>query len=125
MEGLEATITQTPPAPTPVAAPAPTPVAAPATPAPIAAAPIETSSGGSSSSIKEVFQSLNWVEICFGILGSAALYSVIYYHRYMVGQHKSQYNALANQIDDMNIKLSDMDSAMSRDMIQAGFDGQW
>lgn len=122
MEGLEAPITQTPPAPTPVAAPAP--VVAPAPITPIAAAPIEPSSG-SSSSIKEVFQSLNLVEVGFGILGCAALYSVIYYYRYMVGQHKSQYNSLANQIDEMNMKLSDMDSAMSRDVLQAGFDGQW
>lgn len=119
MEALEAPITQTTPAPAAVSTPTPpaAPVASAAPPAPF------VESSGSGGSVKEVLSSLNWVEVCFGILGSAALYYTIYYYRYKIGQQKTEYTTLANKIDEMEIKMLDMESSMTRDSIQAGFDG--
>lgn len=121
MEALEAPITQTTPAPAAVSTPTPpaAPVASAAPPAPF----VESSGSGSGGSVKEVLSSLNWVEVCFGILGSAALYYTIYYYRYKIGQQKTEYTTLANKIDEMEIKMLDMESSMTRDSIQAGFDG--
>lgn len=110
----------------PVAAPAPIPeagVAAAATPAP-APAP----SGGSSSStssIKDLLSDLNLTEVMFGILGTAALYYSIYYFRYQVGSLKSMNNEIQNKLDDLSIKVLDIQSAEKRNeqSASAGFDG--
>ena len=124
MEGLEMT-----PAPAPVvAAPAPAPAAA-AAPAPVVEAPAPSMGGGGGSmdSIKEAFSSLNWNEVIFGILGSAALYYTIYYYRYSFTIGKKANVEIQNRIDDIEIKIADMQGATQRDELlgnpQQGFDG--
>ena len=127
MEGLEAATSATA-APAPAAAPAApaaTPAAAPAAaPAP-APAP---QSNGMGSSIKEAISTMNWTEVIFGVLGSAALFYTIYYYKYNLTMNKTFKAEMQNKIDDLTIKLSDMQSASQRDVItantpQQGFDG--
>jgi hypothetical protein len=95
------TPTPTPPieAPQPQAQ-APTPVATP-TPIP--------QSGGS---LTDIFKEMNWIEVGFGILGTATLYYAIYYYRYNINQNKFLIEKLQNQIDDSNMKIADMESAL-------------
>ena len=107
-------------------APATTAPASAPTPAPAAAtapAPVESSS--SSSSLKETIQNLNPTEIIFGILGAAALFSVIYYYRYYNKMNKTFKNEIENKIDDINIKIGDIQSVIERDKVfsQQPFDG--
>jgi hypothetical protein len=124
MEGLEAATSATV-APAPAAAPAaaaPAPAAAP--PAAPPAAP--QSSGGMGSSIKEAISTMNWTEVIFGVLGSAALFYTIYYYKYNLTMNKTFKAEMQNKIDDLTIKLSDMQSASQRDVVpmnQEGFDG--
>lgn len=120
MEGLEGQMNPSPAAAAAPAAPAPAPAAAPA-PAPAAVAP---SSDGGGNSIKEVFQSMNWTEVVFGVLGSAALFYTIYYYRYNLTMNKSFKTEIQNKIDDLTIKIADIQSANERDAVtQQGFDG--
>ena len=119
MEGLEAATSATV-APAPAAA-APAPAAAP--PAAPAAAP---QSSGMGSSIKEAISTMNWTEVIFGVLGSAALFYTIYYYKYNLTMNKTFKAEMQNKIDDLTIKLSDMQSASQRDVVpmnQEGFDG--
>ncbi len=111
MEGLETATTATP---APAAAPAP----APATPAP-APAPAPASMGSDSSkfSLKESLKELNPTEVLFGILGVWALFSAIYYYKYNTAINKSLKNDIENKIDDLNIKLGDVTSALERDKV--------
>lgn len=123
MEGLEAATS----AAAPTAAPAPAPAAAPA-PAPAAPASAPASSyGGSMGSIKEAFQSLNWNEVVFGVLGTAALYYTIYYYRYNITTGKALYTEIQNKIDDLSIKVADLQSATQRDELlgNQAFDGMF
>lgn len=127
MDGLEAATTGTPApaAATPPAA-APAPAATPSAPAP-APAP-ESKGGGMGSSIKEAISTMNWTEVVFGVLGSAALFYTIYYYKYNLTMNKSFKSEMQNKIDDLTIKLADMQSASQRDVVpsnaqQQGFDG--
>lgn len=96
------TPTPTPPieAPQPQAQ-APTPMATPT--------PTPQSSGGS---VTDIFKEMNWIEVGFGILGTATLYYAIYYYRYNINQNKFLIEKLQNQIDDSNMKIADMESAL-------------
>jgi hypothetical protein len=120
MEGLEAPVNATPAAAAPVAAApaAPTPAAAPAPAS-------QQSSGGGIDSIKDVFNNMNWTEVIFGVVGSAALFYTIYYYRYNLTMNKSFKTEIQNKIDDLTIKIADIQSASERDIIvnQSGFDG--
>lgn len=123
MEGIEMT-------PTPAAPPAPAPAPAPTPAAPVVETPAPAPSGGgggSMESIKEAFSSLNWNEVIFGILGSAALYYTIYYYRYSLMNGKKANVEIQNRIDDIEIKIADMQGATQRDELlgnpQQGFDG--
>lgn len=123
MEGLEAATTATAPAP---AAPAAAPT--PAAPAPVAAAPVEVSAdSGRFGGVKEAFQSLNWIEVGFGVLGTAALFSLINYYRYQTMAGKAINTEIQNRLDDISIKVADLQSATQRDELlgapQQGFDG--
>jgi hypothetical protein len=113
MEGLEAaTSAAAPAAPAPAQAPAP----APAAPAPAAApTPAPASGGGSMSSIKEAFASLNWIEVGLGALGVAALFKTMDYYNYMQNVQKSARTELENKIDDLSIKVADLQGATQRD----------
>jgi hypothetical protein len=123
MEGLEAATSAVPAtAPAPIvatAAAAPTPEPAPAA--------SSSSSGGGMGSIKEVFQSINWNEVLFGILGTAALYYTIYYYRYNITAGKALNTEMQNKIDDLSIKIADLQSANQRDELlgNQSFDGMF
>ena len=116
-------------APAPAAAPTPAAAPAPATPSVAAPAPApESSGGGFASSIKEAVSTMNWTEVVFGILGSAALFYTIYYYKYNLTMNKTFKAEMQNKIDDLTIKLSDLQSASQRDVVpantpQQGFDG--
>jgi hypothetical protein len=114
--------------PAPAATPAAAAPAAPAAiPAPAATPAPAMGDGGSGSSIKDVISGLNWTEVIFGILGSAALYYTIYFYRYKMAEGKALNTEMLNKIDDIEIKLGDLQSASQRDGLignsQAGFDG--
>lgn len=123
MEGLE--MTPAPAAAAPVATPAP--VSAPVVETPAPSSSSMGSGGSSMDSVKEAFSSLNWNEIIFGILGSAALYYTIYYYRYSLTNGKKANVEIQNRIDDIEIKIADMQGATQRDELlgnpQQGFDG--
>ena len=97
------TTTPTPIEATPTPQAQPTPVA---TPTPTSTPP---SSGGS---ITDILKDMNWIEVGFGILGTATLYYAIYYYRYNINQNKFLIEKLQNQIDDSNMKIADMESAL-------------
>jgi len=125
MEGLEAATSS---AVAPAAAPAPTAAAAPApTPEQAPSAAAASSSSGGMGSIKEVFQSINWNEVLFGILGTAALYYTIYYFRYNITAGKALNTEIQNKIDDLSIKIADLQSANQRDELlgNQSFDGMF
>ena len=121
-EATSATATAPAPAPAPAAAPAPEAASAPAP------APAQSSGGGFGSSIKEAVSTMNWTEVIFGVLGSAALFYTIYYYKYNLTMNKTFKAEMQNKIDDLTIKLSDLQSASQRDVVpantpQQGFDG--
>jgi hypothetical protein len=127
MEGLEAATSS---AAAPAAASAPAPAAAAPAPAPAPAAPASapaSSGGGSMDSIKDAFQSLNWNEVIFGVLGTAALYYTIYYYRYNITTGKALNTEIQNKIDDLSIKVADLQSATQRDELlgNQSFDGMF
>jgi len=115
MEGLEGQVN-----PTPAATTAPAAAPAPATPAP----DFTPSNSGGGNSIKEVFQNMNWTEIIFGVLGSAALFYTIYYYKFNLTMNKSFKTEMQNKIDDLTIKIADIQSAKERDAVtQESLDG--
>jgi hypothetical protein len=126
MEGLETATLSAPAAAAPAAA---APAAAAPAPAPAepASPPASSRGGGSMGSIKEVFQSLNWNEVIFGVLGTAALYYTIYYYRYNITTGKSLNTEIQNKIDDLAIKVADLQSATQRDELlgNQSFDGMF
>jgi hypothetical protein len=113
MEALEsATTTPAPAAPTPQAVPAATtPAAAPVVDT---TAPVTNSSNTSGdASLKDILKSLNWVEVGFGVLGSAALYYMIYYYKYNINTNKIVVSEMQNKIDELTIKVSDISSVLN------------
>jgi hypothetical protein len=100
--------------------PAPAAEPAPAAPTP-AAAPMPTSS--SSESVPDILKSLNWTEVLFGVLGSAALFYTIYYFRYNMNAGQAFQNQIQNKIDDLNIKIADINSVMASKATAQSFDG--
>lgn len=110
-----------PPAPAPAPAPSPAPAPAAAAPMP-AAAPAPR---GGMDSVKDAMRTMNWTEVIFGILGSAALFYTIYYYKYNLTMNKTFKNEMQNKIDDLTIKIADIQSASSRDVVetQQSFDG--
>lgn len=120
MNGLEAPVTTAPDIST-------------TTPQVAAAMPIATtgatqsptnSGGGGGNSLKEIFSSMNWVEVIFGILGTAALLSLIQYYNYNLKMNKGFKTEIQNKVDELNIKVADISSVAERDkIIEQGFDG--
>ena len=95
---------------TPSVAPTPTPSVAPTpTPTPMGQPNVQMAEGGSTLSgeggAKSFFQSLNWVEVGFSILGVAALSYVIFYYRFKITQDKLINNELQRQIDEIKMNL--------------------
>jgi len=109
-----ATATPTPPVPAPAPAPAP---AAPAAPAPMSM-PMSMPTGGGGK-ITDVLKRLNPLEIGFGILGAAALYYTIYYFKYNMTMSKTFRTDIENKVDELTMKVSDVQSAVERDKAQA------
>lgn len=117
----------TPPVP-PIPAPSGVPPAPAGAPPPIATPPPAAPPAASSSSsfnVKEMFAGLNWTEIAFGVLGTAALYYTIYYYKFQISNVKSMNNEVQNKLDDLSIKVLDLQSAEKRNSEQGnvGFDG--
>lgn len=97
---------------TPVAPPAPAPSSAPAAPA-VMTAPVPASTSGDSG-IMETLKQLNWVEIGFGILGTAALFYTVYYYRYNINNSRKVNMEMQNKIDDLTMKLSDVEKQLEQ-----------
>jgi hypothetical protein len=106
--GLNSATTATAPPPiAPAPAPAPTPAPAPA-PAPM-------NMGGGSSKVTDIVKKLNPVEVLFGVLGAAALYYTIYYFKYNLAMNKGFKNEIENKVDELSMKVADVQSALERD----------
>lgn len=107
---MEAEITSTPP----VAAPTP---AAPVTATPPPAYTIPTNTGsdsGGSGSIVDILKGLNWVEIGISVIGVTALVYTISYYRTNFKVVKPEMAAMQNKIDELTIKLSDVQSKLDK-----------
>jgi len=74
-----------------------------ASPTPIMADGGTTSDSG--GGIKSFFNSLNWMEVGFSILGVASLSYVIYYYRFKLQQDKMINNELQRQIDEIKMNV--------------------
>jgi len=99
------------------------PAAPPAATTPAPAMPTPMPSGGSSS-FKDAFANINLLEIIFGILGSATLLSMIRYYNYTTKMGKAVNIEMQNKIDDLSIKVADLQSATQRDdLVKNGFSG--
>jgi hypothetical protein len=107
MDGIETSAAS--PAPIASAPAAPAPVADVAPVAPVNA-PVTAPQG---QSVTEILKSLNWVEIGFGVLGSAALFYMIYYYRYNINTNKTLVSDMQNKIDELTIKVSDLSSVIN------------
>jgi hypothetical protein len=94
---------------TPMVAPEPAPA-----PAPVST-PMVSSPTPSRFDFRDFFRNINLLEIGFGILGSAALYYTIYYYRYDINKNKGFKSEVENKIDDLDIKISDLQSALQRE----------
>lgn len=66
---------------------------------------IDSNSSSGGGSIKSFFDSLNWVEVGFAILGVASLSYVIYYYRFKLQQDKMINNELQRQIDEIKMNV--------------------
>ena len=97
-----------------------TSAAAPAAEATPAAAQMPSSS---SESVPDVLKSLNWTEVLFGVLGSAALFYTIYYFRYNMNAGQAFQNQIQNKIDDLTIKIADVNSVLASKATAQSFDG--
>lgn len=88
-------------------------VAAPLAPAPVAATVAAPEvQAPQSSNLMSTLKNLNWVEVSFGILGSAALYFTIYYYRHNLNAQTAFKTDMQNKIDELQIKLSDVSSVL-------------
>jgi hypothetical protein len=97
---------------TPTPAPPPTPAPSPA-PAPMP----QMAEGGSterSSGFVDTIKNLNWVEVGFGILGATALFYAIYYFRYNINNHKNFVKNIEGKVDDLHIKIADVNSSVAQ-----------
>jgi len=84
-----------------LSAPTPIPVNTPAsTPTPIMA-----NGGETSNSDASFFKSINWLQVGFMILGSAALLYVIYYYKIHMEKVKLENDRLGKQIDEVKMNL--------------------
>jgi hypothetical protein len=93
-----------------------TPTPAPETPAPVTpAAPVAVTESKSEGGVVSILKNLNWIEVGFGILGSAALYYAIYYYRYNINAQKSFQSEMQNKIDELNIKIADINSVIKKE----------
>lgn len=97
-------------APAPVVAPVPQAANGGALPnnAPINPPMGDTSQTMASGGVVGFFKGLNWVEIGFMMLGSAALISTIYYYKVTLNRNKLINDRLQKQIDEvkMNVQSS-------------------
>ena len=91
---------------------APAPIAPPVAAAPVAEAPVANTTSPSSSNLMGTLKNLNWVEVGFGVLGSAALYFTIYYYRHNLNAQAAFKTDMQNKIDELQIKLSDVSSVL-------------
>jgi len=107
MDGLETTNVASTPTTTPAVAPQPTPVATPVAEVP-QSAPSTTQNSG--DDLKTIFKNLNWFEVGFGILASATLFYAIYYYKYQIYLNKKVLVDMQNKIDELTIKVSDLES---------------
>jgi hypothetical protein len=93
----------------PVTALAPAPAPATPPPAPMVQGTPMMAEGGSvdtpTSSTREFFKSINWIETGFAILGVAGLAYVIYYYRFKLKQDKMVNNELQRQIDEIKMNV--------------------
>lgn len=84
---------------------APEPMAATSTPV---TTPIMENGGQTSTSgqgVMAYLKSVNWLEVGFMILGSAALIYTIYYYKVEMNKNKLQNNRMAKQIDELKMNL--------------------
>jgi hypothetical protein len=123
MEGLEAPINTPPPIPNGDGGGSgsgssnqgqPTP---PAPPAPAAQPSYIPSSEPEKETFGDMMKSMNWVELGFSMLGAAALYFVITYYNTSSKVNKTYMTQVENKIDDLNIKVADIQSAMNREAV--------
>lgn len=95
----------------PIAAPVPPPQAvAPVAPAAAPSLPMQPSSYESGGSIVDTLKNINWFEIGFGILSATAFYFAINYYRYTLLQNKTKRTEIQNQVDELAIKIADVQS---------------
>ena len=92
-----------PPPPPIQAAPPPPPAPMPA--APMTPVPAHQQSGSFMEMLKR-----DAVFLTFGIVGATALYYMIYYYRFNLYNGKSFQTSVQNQIDELKIGLSDVNS---------------
>lgn len=104
MDGLTATPVNPAPTSAPVPASAPTITPAPA-PAPAPSSGVK---------IADIFKRSNMIELGFGVLGAAALYFTIYYYRYSMTMSKSMSADFQNKLDDLEIKVGDLQSVLDK-----------
>ena len=93
----------------------PPPAAAPPPAAPPAAATEAPKGGGGMDDLRSIVSSLNMTEIAIGILGSAALFYAIYYFKYRIKNINEMKNEVQNKLDELSIKVMDLQSAQVRD----------
>jgi hypothetical protein len=122
MDGIETPVASPAPVASAPAAPAPVAEVAPAAPVAPVTAPVTAPQG---QSVTEILKGLNWVEIGFGVLGSAALFYMIYYYRYNINTNKTLVSDMQNKIDELTIKVSDLSSVINEKekTQQSGADG--
>jgi hypothetical protein len=95
----------TPPV-TPPAATTP-PVAAPVAAEPIVNTPAFGGGGTMpQSSMRNVFENINWVDMGLLILGTASLYYTIYYYRTKINMTKKELPEIANRVDEVESKVA-------------------
>jgi hypothetical protein len=95
------------PTPTPAPVPSPPPAANPITPMP----PTTTmATGGNvgSSSFKDIFKDINWVDTGIMMVGLAALYYNIYYYRLKIKNMKQEYPEICNRLDAVETEVANV-----------------
>lgn len=108
-QGVDASVGQSTPPPTPAPPPAPMP-------------PTNTMAvGGDSSGGSNFFKELDWVEVGFGALGALALYFVIYYYKNKVVFEKMEKSAIQKQLDLIKNDLEQLKSSEVNEPTSGGF----
>ena len=93
--------------------PTPTPAPAPAAPAPAYNDGGTTAPTGGGGTITQTFKNLDWVQVGFGVLGSAALFYAIYYFRYNIQMNKTFVKSVEARMDELTIKVADVSSVLN------------